>query len=82
MKCPKCDFQIPGIVCEACGEETPEESLYCYKCGAEIDVEQEGSFDLESRILCSDETCIGVINEKGFCGVCGKPGVDPSPEGT
>jgi len=30
-------------------------------------------FDLSNRILCSDGTCIGVINEKGFCRVCGKP---------
>ncbi len=78
MRCPECDFQIPGVVCDACGEETPEGSLYCYKCGAEMDVEEEASFDLENRILCSDETCTGVINEKGICGVCGKPGGDHS----
>jgi hypothetical protein len=73
MKCPNCDFEIRGIVCEACGAETPHGSLYCYKCGAEIQLEEEGSFDLDSRILCSDETCTGVINEEGVCGVCGKP---------
>ena len=28
--------------------------------------------------LCSDGTCIGVINEKGFCKVCGKPYVSVS----
>jgi hypothetical protein len=74
MKCPNCDFEISGVVCEACGEETPQGSLYCYKCGAEIEIEEGGTLDLENRILCSDETCTGVINEKGFCGVCGKPG--------
>ena len=73
MKCPNCDFEIRGIVCEACGTETPHGSLYCYKCGAEIEIEEKGSFDLDSRILCSDETCTGVINEEGVCGVCGKP---------
>ena len=25
------------------------------------------------RILCDDGCCIGTINEKGICGVCGKP---------
>ncbi len=78
MRCPNCDFKIPGVMCEVCGEETPRGSLYCCKCGAEIKVEEAGSFDLNNRILCSDETCTGVINEKGFCGVCGKPGGEQS----
>jgi hypothetical protein len=72
MKCPNCDFEFPGIVCESCGEETPQGSLYCFKCGAEIQIEEEPS-DFENRVLCSDETCTGVINERGICGVCGKP---------
>ncbi|PIU49012.1 MAG: hypothetical protein COS92_08900 [Desulfobacterales bacterium CG07_land_8_20_14_0_80_52_14] len=29
--------------------------------------------DWESRRLCSDEACIGVIGPDGRCGVCGKP---------
>jgi len=29
--------------------------------------------DISERILCSDGTCIGVINKKGVCGECGKP---------
>lgn len=74
MKCPNCDFEIAGIMCEACGEETPPGSLYCHKCGAEIESETVGGFDIENRILCSDESCTGVISEQGFCGVCGKPG--------
>jgi len=31
------------------------------------------AFDPSTRILCSDEACIGIVNEKGFCKVCGKP---------
>jgi uncharacterized membrane protein len=27
----------------------------------------------EERILCSDGSCIGVINKKGVCNICGKP---------
>lgn len=76
MKCPNCDFEIRGIACESCGEDSPPGSLFCYKCGAEIQVEEKGSFDLENRILCSDETCTGVIGENGICGVCGKPHQD------
>ena len=33
----------------------------------------EDTFDPSKRILCSDGTCIGVVNDKGFCKVCGKP---------
>jgi hypothetical protein len=29
--------------------------------------------DWENRILCSDESCIGVIGPDGRCGECGKP---------
>jgi hypothetical protein len=33
----------------------------------------EGSLKEAERILCSDGNCIGTINEKGFCNICGKP---------
>jgi hypothetical protein len=29
--------------------------------------------DWDKRILCSDESCIGVIGPDGKCGECGKP---------
>ena len=29
--------------------------------------------DFSERISCSDGTCTGIINEKGFCNICGKP---------
>lgn len=25
------------------------------------------------RVLCSDGNCIGIINERGVCNICGKP---------
>jgi hypothetical protein len=40
-------------------EDSPEES-------------GEDGFDFSERTLCSDGTCIGVINEKGLCNECGK----------
>ncbi len=73
MKCPNCGFEMAGIVCDSCGEETPQGSLYCCKCGAEVQSDDMGGSDFEDRILCGDETCTGIINEKGVCGVCGKP---------
>jgi hypothetical protein len=33
----------------------------------------EDEIDFSKRVLCSDGTCIGVINEHGVCSECGKP---------
>ena len=33
----------------------------------------EDEIDFSKRVLCSDGTCIGVINEQGVCSECGKP---------
>ena len=30
-------------------------------------------YEIPERISCSDGTCTGIINEKGFCNICGKP---------
>ncbi|MCS6912801.1 MAG: hypothetical protein NZ890_06140 [Myxococcota bacterium] len=39
------------------------------------DVEQEETgFDPETRVLCADEACIGVVGEDGRCRLCGRPG--------
>ena len=29
--------------------------------------------DVSERVLCNDGSCVGVINEKGVCNICGKP---------
>lgn len=39
---------------------------------AEPEKREDESIDFSRRILCSDGNCIGVINEQGFCKVCGK----------
>jgi hypothetical protein len=39
----------------------------------------DDDLDLSNRILCSDGACIGVVDEKGICKVCGKPYV-PEPQ--
>ncbi len=37
--------------------------------------------DWEKRILCSDESCIGVIGSDGKCRECGKPYAGVLPDG-
>jgi len=80
MKCSHCGQAIGGRVCPACGSEILEESLFCHRCGVRLEssapqssLPEEESIDLSQRILCSDGSCIGVVNEKGICKVCGKP---------
>ena len=78
MECPHCHEEIPGKNCPHCESLVPLESVYCLKCGAQFNegetedsVGQEDEFDFESRVLCSDGTCTGII-VGGKCVECGK----------
>jgi hypothetical protein len=78
MLCEKCGQEAESITCTQCAHEVVKLGPYCYLCGAKLlpktDVLEEGDdLDLSSRTLCSDGTCIGVINKEGICKVCGKP---------
>jgi len=81
MKCPHCGQSLGDQKCSACGTELLPASNFCHQCGISLkstapsvaEVEEEEEIDFSKRILCSDGTCIGVINEKGICKVCGKP---------
>jgi hypothetical protein len=75
MECPHCRQALPFLHCSECGGETPEGSLFCFKCGKPVKHEESGEkeMDVSERVLCSDGNCIGVMNEQGVCNVCGKP---------
>jgi hypothetical protein len=73
MKCPHCDETLPFVLCPDCKGECPPKSSYCCWCGRPMKKEEEEETEISQRILCNDGTCIGVINEKGVCNVCGKP---------
>ena len=79
MECPHCHQSLPFLLCSECGSQTPEESHFCCNCGKPVRKEErvEKEMDLSERILCRDGNCIGVINERGMCNVCGKPYGDP-----
>ncbi|MCX8117258.1 MAG: hypothetical protein N3G78_04905 [Desulfobacterota bacterium] len=72
MRCPHCQGSLPHLHCEACGGDIPERSRFCCWCGRPVTeaVDEEGP---QERVLCSDGTCIGIINEDGICNICGKP---------
>ena len=89
MKCPHCGESIGEVSCPACERLLPEDCLYCCWCGqkiggtvdeahaelaeAEVEGDDEGHIDLDSRKLCSDGNCIGVIGVDGRCKECDKP---------
>ena len=79
MVCEKCGREVDSTKCQRCGETILRLGSFCYKCGAGIEApaqrttEEPGESDFSKRVLCSDGTCIGVVNEEGICKVCGKP---------
>ncbi len=79
MKCPHCGQSLEMQTCPSCHSEILPESVFCHLCGSKIRPtdppaqSEDDAIDFSKRILCSDGNCIGVINEKGFCKVCGKP---------
>ena len=75
MECPHCHQPLPCLLCPGCGANTPEESLYCVKCGRSVERKREEreEADFSERKLCSDGTCVGIVNEAGVCNICGKP---------
>lgn len=79
MKCPNCSIDLPSRECQECHESVPLEARFCCQCGVEMPLPEsngetgEDELDFSKRTLCSDGTCIGVINESGFCNECGKP---------
>lgn len=77
MKCPHCEKEIEGRECPHCYQEIPEESVFCLHCGSRVEEMEEeavtGNDEWDSRQLCSDGTCIGIIGSDGKCKECGKP---------
>lgn len=84
MKCPNCQADLPSRECPECHKSIPKAGKFCAYCGEEVEPHESSSrsdeegLDFSKRVLCSDGTCIGVINEQGVCSECGKP---PEDEG-
>ncbi len=74
MRCRECGAELATRACKDCGKANLEEALYCMYCGKKLDGkgDETEDFDLDSRILCPDGNCTGII-ENGRCTVCGRP---------
>jgi len=91
MKCPHCEEEIPGSPCPGCGESVyDDDANYCMACGIPLKetappvsrdddlFDDEEDIDFDSRELCPDGTCTGIIVD-GRCTECGKsPGEEAS----
>jgi len=79
MKCPNCGGEIPGSPCPECSALAPVGATYCMECGVflgpkdEDVTEDDNGFDLDTRVLCIDGACTGIVVD-GKCTECGKPG--------
>ena len=84
MRCEKCEQDVETRVCEGCGQTVLRLGPFCYFCGRGFEGQAGGTaetsggsgadeVDFSARVLCSDGACIGVINDRGVCKVCGKP---------
>ncbi|HOC45407.1 MAG: hypothetical protein PHT96_09000 [Syntrophorhabdaceae bacterium] len=84
--CETCAKEIGSVTCPQCKEDVLRLGPNCYLCGAQLVISDEicepevsgENDDFSNRVLCSDGTCIGVIDEKGICKICGKPYVQGS----
>ena len=76
MLCEKCAVEVEAVQCGSCGKNVVRLGPHCYLCGSTLEAKVqpagESDLDFENRILCSDGTCIGLV-ENGVCKVCGKP---------
>jgi hypothetical protein len=81
MEAEKGEEEVESVTCGTCGQTVMRLGPFCYLCGRALDGQgdagqTEGSadeIDFSNRLLCSDGACIGVIDERGVCKVCGKP---------
>ncbi|MBP1749755.1 MAG: hypothetical protein H6Q52_2294 [Deltaproteobacteria bacterium] len=83
--CETCSKEVGSVACPQCKEEVLRLGPHCYLCGAQLAIDEVcgpeppgEDDDFSNRVLCSDGTCIGVIDEKGICKICGKPYVPGS----
>ena len=68
-KCKECGKAYEGKLPDDHAERIVDKTTSAEK--RENDVQSDDDWD--NRILCSDESCIGVIGSDGKCKECGKP---------
>ena len=70
-KCKECGKVYEGILPEGHGVGTHQPSVAETEKAVSLDP-AESDDDWDKRVLCSDESCIGVAGPDGKCKECGK----------
>lgn len=68
-KCKECGKAYEGIL----PERQDAENVQAESLKKQESVDYPSDDDWDNRVLCSDESCIGVIGPDGKCKECGKP---------
>ncbi len=71
-KCKECGKAYEGDLPDGHGQTSDREIVAQEPDGGMSD-ENQSDDDWDSRVLCSDGACIGVIGPDGKCKECGKP---------
>lgn len=76
--CEACGHETKSRTCEECQGRNPGDARFCCYCGRGLPERpaptvSDDPYDLKNRVLCSDDTCIGIINKQGVCTECGRP---------
>jgi hypothetical protein len=74
-KCKECGKSYEGVLPTGFKEQKEQTITADDKKAAVVAVtENSTDDDWDKRVLCSDESCIGIIGPDGKCKECGKPG--------
>lgn len=68
-KCKECGKAYEGKI----QERKHAESVEAIIPDKQVSTDTQSDEDWDKRILCSDESCIGVMGPDGKCKECGKP---------
>lgn len=78
-RCKVCGLEYRGpesVSAIGCGEVVSDGGTFAADADAaaflgESQIASDGS-DVDDRVLCPDDTCVGIIGPDGLCGTCGK----------
>lgn len=68
-KCRECGKAYEGTL----SERQDDEKIHLEFSEKQESADSPSDDDWDNRVLCSDESCIGVIGPDGKCKECGKP---------
>lgn len=72
-KCRECGKSYEGELPHGHNAESVQQIVADKQQASSNAIKAESDDDWDNRVLCSDESCIGIIGTDGKCKECGKP---------